>query len=140
MDDSTSNTVGIYDVSENNLLRIYSMKEILPVTLDLDASANKMAIYNHEVTGYRSINFYSVDKTDPTYSSNYIILNGNNVLYTANGTWTTSQTSLLDIVNKVHYSIELLGLWMAVGEGVSHNVATSTDGINWTGKGKIFNV
>ena len=139
LDDSTSNTVGIYDVSENNLLRIYSMKEILPVTLDLDASANKMAIYNHEVTGYRSINFYSVDKTDPTYSSNYIILNGNNVLYTANGTWTTSQTSLLDIVNKVHYSIDA-GLWMAVGEGISHNVVTSTDGINWTGKGKIFNV
>ena len=29
---------------------------------------------------------------------------------------------------------------MAVGEGGSYTVATSTDGINWTGKGMVFNI
>ena len=29
---------------------------------------------------------------------------------------------------------------MAVGEGTSHTVATSTDGITWTGKGNVFNI
>ena len=42
-------------------------------------------------------------------------------------------------INKTHYSKQL-GLWMAVGEGGSHTVATSTDGINWTGKGMVFNI
>ena len=56
-------------------------------------------------------------------------------------TWTASSNeSIFNVyTNKTHYSKQL-GLWMAVGEGGSHTVATSTDGINWSGKGMVFNI
>ena len=74
-------------------------------------------------------NIISVSDTNKILTS---VDNGSN--------WVVNATSAFSgSINKTHYSREQ-GLWMAVGEGGSHTVATSTDGINWTGKGMVFNV
>lgn len=51
-------------------------------------------------------------------------------------TWTGIGNSVFDIsVKKTYWNKKT---WVAVGEGTINTLATSTDGVNWTGKGKIF--
>jgi uncharacterized protein YjbI with pentapeptide repeats len=52
-------------------------------------------------------------------------------------TWTGLGKTMFNIeCKKAHFNGRL---WIAVGEGTTNTVATSTDGINWTGRGMIFN-
>lgn len=54
--------------------------------------------------------------------------------------WTVNDDNVFSVsMNKIHYS-KTQQIWMAVGEGSTNTVALSTDGINWTGKGMIFNI
>jgi len=79
-----------------------------------------------------------ISKNDITQTIVIAGKNDNTLLYSNDegDTWTGLGKTIFDVAcNKTHYAN---GMWMAMGEGSVNTVATSTDGINWVGRGKVF--
>ena len=136
------NDLYIYDCSNSSvslpLLASYKVSNQIKTTL-LSADGSKMALISRNWL-YRRIDIADV----PASRSDFVVATSEdkvNTLFYSNDNginWTGLGNSIFS--HSGNYVATNRQLWVAVGEGETNTLATSTDGINWTGRGKIFSV
>jgi len=105
---------------------------------DDNTTSIKYAIVDAPSVAASSWETLDISKNDITQTIVIAAKNENTLLYSNDegDTWNGLGKTIFNVVcNKTHYAN---GMWMAVGEGSVNTIATSTDGINWVGRGKVF--
>lgn len=136
------NDLYIYDCSNSSVslptLASYKVSNQIKTTL-LSADGSKMALLSRSWL-YRRIDIADV----PSSRSELVIATSadkQNTLFYSNDNgrnWTGLGNSIFSYSG--NYVATNSQLWVAVGEGETNTLATSVDGLNWTGRGKIFSV
>lgn len=140
--DTTTSFSSYKDIFNNGIGKSINTDGSKLIITGESSDASKRVQYSDD-NGINWNSYLPVSTLPTNYVTNIITLsNTGKYAYSTNEglNWTVNDDNVFSVsMNKIHYS-KSQRIWMAVGEGSTNTVAVSTDGINWTGKGMIFNV